>query len=126
MTASGMGKAILSCYSRDYVSEVVDRCGMRKVTSRTITTWEDLDHDLGRARQDGYSIDNEEFSPNLRCVAAPVYDSQQEVVCAISVSGLPSRMRPERMPMLGRLVAQTAAELTAALGGLPEKHAATR
>jgi IclR family acetate operon transcriptional repressor len=123
MTASGMGKAILSCYSRADVTEVVERVGMRKVTSRTLTTREELDHELGLARQEGYSIDNEEFSPNLRCVAAPVYDGQHEVVGAISVSGLPSRMRPERMPMLGRLVAETAAELTAALGGMPTAYA---
>ena len=119
MTASGMGKAILSCYSREGVTVVVERYGMRKVTAQTICTREDLDCELGRVRQEGYSIDNAEFSPNLRCVAAPVFDSQQEVVCAISVSGLPSRMRPERMPMLGRLVSQTAADLTVALGGLP-------
>jgi IclR family acetate operon transcriptional repressor len=124
MTASGMGKAILSCYSRERVSEVVDRYGMRRVTPQTLCTREDLDSDLGRAREDGYSVDNAEFSPNLKCVAAPVFDNQQEVVCAISVSGLPSRMRPERMPALGRLVSQAAADLTAALGGLPRADSA--
>jgi IclR family transcriptional regulator, acetate operon repressor len=76
--------------------------------------------ELERARTEGYSIDNEEFSPGLRCVAAPVYDNQQEVVCAISVSGMPNRMKPERMPALGRLVAETAAELTRTLGGASE------
>ena len=120
MTASGMGKAILSCYSRDDVTAVVRRCGMRKVTSNTLTYREDLDVELERARTEGYSIDNEEFLPGLRCVAAPVYDNQQEVVCAISVSGMPNRMKPERMPALGRLVAETAAELTRTLGGAPE------
>lgn len=119
MTASGMGKAILSCYPRESINNVLERSGMRKVTAQTICTWEDLDRELGRVQQEGYSVDNEEFSPNLRCVAAPVFDSQQEVVCAISVSGLPSRMRLERMPTLGRIVSQTAADLTVALGGLP-------
>lgn len=119
MTASGMGKAVLSCYSPDDVSAVVDRYGMRRATSHTLTTREALDDELGRAREEGYSVDNEEFVPNLRCVAAPVFDNQEEVVCAISVSGLPNRMLPERMPSLGRLVAQMAAELTRTLGGTP-------
>ena len=100
----------------------VDHCGMRKVTSRTITTRQDLEADLARTREAGYSVDNEEFSTNLRCVAAAVFDNQQEVVCAISVSGLPSRMHPDRMPALGRLIAHTAAELTFALGGTPPPH----
>ena len=122
MTASGMGKAILSCYSDYDVTDLVHRCGMRKVTSRTITTRQDLEADLARTREAGYSVDNEEFSTNLRCVAAAVFDHQQEVVCAISVSGLPSRMHPDRMPALGRLIAHTAAELTFALGGTPPPH----
>lgn len=125
MTSSGMGKAILSCYSHYDVTDLVERCGMRKVTSRTITSREDLDADLARARESGYAVDNEEFSTNLRCVAAAVFDNQQEVVCAISVSGLPSRMHPERMPALGRLIANTAAELTFALGGTPPPHIAS-
>jgi IclR family acetate operon transcriptional repressor len=54
-------------------------------------------------------------------VAARVYDNQQEVVCATSVSGLPNRMKAERLPALGRLVAQTAADLTSALGGTPRR-----
>ena len=122
MTASGMGKAILSCYSDYDVTDLVHRCGMRKVTSRTITTRQDLEANLARTREAGYSVDYEEFSTNLRCVAAAVFDNQQEVVCAISVSGLPSRMPPDRMPALGRLIADTAAELTFALGGTPPTH----
>ena len=99
------------------------RNGMRKVTSHILTAREDLDEELERAREGGFSTGNEEFQPGLRCVAAPVYDNQHEVVCAISVSGLPSRMKPERMPALGRLIAQTAAELTCTLGGTPRRPA---
>lgn len=119
MTASGMGKAILSCYSSDEVSAAVSRTGMRRLTSQTLTTREELDSELEQARDDGYAVDNEEYQNGLRCVAAPVFDSHQEVVCAISVSGGPNRMRPERLSALGRLVAQTANELTIALGGRP-------
>ena len=60
--------------------------------------------------------------PGLRCVAAPVYNDKAEVVCAISVSGLPERMTPERLPVLGRLIAGAARDLTTALGGRPQLH----
>lgn len=123
MTASGMGKAILSCYSHEEVSAAVSRSGMPRLTSRSLTAREELDDELHRARGDGFAIDDEEFLPGLRCVAAPVFDGNQEVVCAISLSGLPNRIRPERLPSLGRLVAQTASELTRALGGKPLHYA---
>jgi IclR family acetate operon transcriptional repressor len=96
---------------------------MRRLTGRTLTRREDLDDELDRTREDGYSIDDTESLPNLRCVAAPVFNSQQEVVCAISVSGLPNRVSTERVPVLGQLVAKTAAQLTSTLGGRPRYYA---
>lgn len=122
MTASGIGKAILSSYSSATVHAVVRQRGMRRVTRTTLGTVEALECELADARRNGYAIDDEEFVPGLRCVAAPVYNDKAEVVCAISVSGLPLRMAPERLPKLGRLVARTANELTTALGGRSQLH----
>jgi len=118
MTASGMGKAVLATYSPDEVNSLVKRHGMRKVTSKTLTCRDALDSQLNQVRRDGYAIDDEEYVTGLRCVAAPVYDSHAEVACAISISGLPLRMSPERIPHLGRLVAEVAAEMTRAIGGI--------
>ena len=117
MVASGMGKAVLASYSPDDVSSVVKRFGMRKVTNNTLTRRTALEAQLQQARRDGYAIDDEEFVPGLRCVAAAVYNNQAEVLCAISVSGLTVRMTRDRLPMLGKLLAETASELTRSLGG---------
>lgn len=122
MTASGMGKAILSSYSRSDVHTIFQQQGTRHRTRTSIRNVEALEGQLNGARRDGYAIDNEEFVPGLRCVASPVYNDRAEVVCAISVSGLAVRMIPERLPVLGRQVARAACELTAALGGRPHLH----
>lgn len=122
MTASGMGKAILSSYSRASVHDLVGRRGMRRVTQTTIGTVEALEGELDEARQTGYAVDHEEFVPGLRCVAAPVYNDRAEVVCAISVSGLPNRLTLERLSTIGRLVARTAQQITTAVGGRPKVH----
>jgi IclR family acetate operon transcriptional repressor len=122
MTASGMGKAILASWSRASVHAIVDRQGMRRVTPTTLGTVAALEGELTETRRTGFAVDDEEFVPGLRCVAAPVYDDKADVVCAISVSGLPARIPPERLPVLGRLVARAASELTTALGGRPQLH----
>ena len=96
--------------------------GLRRVTRTTLRTMEALEGELTEARRNGYAIDDEEFVPGLRCVAAPVYNDKAEVVCAISVSGLPVRMTPERLPVLGRQIVRVASDLTAALGGRPQVH----
>jgi IclR family acetate operon transcriptional repressor len=73
---------------------------------------------LERTRADGYAVDDEEYLPGLRCVAAPVYDRHADVVCALSISGLPSRLPEDRLPVLGQLVARAAAEMTRSISGL--------
>ena len=54
----------------------------------------------------------------LRCVAAVVYSDCSEPLAAISVSGMTSRVTEERVPEIGRMVREVAAELTVVLGGV--------
>jgi len=54
----------------------------------------------------------------LRCVAAVVFNDCGEALAAISVSGMTSRVRENRLPELGHAVREVAAELTAAIGGV--------
>jgi IclR family acetate operon transcriptional repressor len=50
-----------------------------------------------------------------------VYNDCSEPLAAISVSGMTSRLTDDRLPVLGRIVHEVAAELTVALGGvMPE------
>lgn len=119
MLASGMGKAILSAYSQDEVSALVRRRGMRRVTENTLTCPAALGSELARAKVEGFSVDDEEYRTGLRCIAAPIYGSRDEVVCAISVSSVSSRIPKERIPALGRLVARVAGELSSVLQTAP-------
>jgi IclR family acetate operon transcriptional repressor len=73
---------------------------------------------LQMIRQQGYAIDDEEARIGLRCVAAVVYNNCGEPLAAISVSGLTSRLTDDRLPALGRIVHEVAAELTVVLGGV--------
>ena len=69
-------------------------------------------------RRQGYAVDDEEARMGLRCVAAVVYSDCSEPLAAISVSGMTSRVTEERVPELGKIVRDVAAELTVALGGV--------
>lgn len=118
MTASGMGKSVLATYSGGEVISFLNRHGLRRVTNKTLTCRDALTTQLSKIRTDGYAVDDEEYVAGIRCVAAPVYDCHADVVCAISISGLPLRMTATRIPALGRLVAETAAEMTRSIGGI--------
>ena len=117
MTASAMGKAILATYSQQDLEAVFSREGSRRFTANTLRDQAALRADLEKVRADGYAVDDEELVPGLRCVASAVYNHQGEAICAISLSSLASRITPQRIPVLGRLLAETSAQLTAALSG---------
>jgi len=118
MVASGLGKALLSTYSEQDVFAIIQREGMPRLTSKSIVRAGELSKSLHDIRQQGYSVDDEEALIGLRCVSAVVYDDCSEPLAAISVSGKASRVPNDRLPVLGKLVQEVAAELTKALGGV--------
>ncbi len=117
MVASGLGKAVLSTYSNEDVFAIIRREGMPRLTSKSIVRAGELCKSLHDIRQQGYSVDDEEALIGLRCVSAVVYDDCSEPLAAISVSGKASRVPHDRLPVLGKLVQEVAAELTKALSG---------
>lgn len=123
MAASGMGKAILATYSEADVDAIVSASPARRAAPHPLSRAE-LDRQLAAARTNGYALDDEDFVPGLRCVAAVVYNAQAEALCAISVSGLAQRLTGERIANIGRLLNDTARDLTHALGGrMPGQNA---
>jgi IclR family acetate operon transcriptional repressor len=123
MVASGVGKAVLATYSDADVSAIIHRHGMPRLTEKSIVRPSDLFRELRTIRGQGYAVDDEEAQIGLRCVAAVVHNNCTEPLAAISVSGMTSRVTDERLPMIGRMVREVAAELTAALGGAMPKLA---
>lgn len=121
MVASGMGKVFLSSYAAEEVANIVGKLGMKRFTPKTLSNINALNAQLETVGAKGFSIDDEEHRLGLRCVAAPIYNSRHEVVCAISVSGSPLRITGDRLPSLARTVKQVATDFTKALGGsLPD------
>ena len=115
---SGMGKAILATWDDADIRAIAQRVGFRPMTPKSLRSVSDALAEIAHIRRDGFAIDDEDHLTGLRCVAAVVWSPQGEAACAISVSGIASRMTPERAEQIGPLVRKAAADLTAALGGV--------
>ncbi|MBR0800969.1 helix-turn-helix domain-containing protein [Bradyrhizobium jicamae] len=118
MVASGVGKAVLATYSDEDVGAIIQHHGMPRLTEKSIVRPSDLFRELETIRRQGYAVDDEEACMGLRCIAAVVYNDCAEPLAAISVSGMTSRVTDDRLPQLGQVVREVAAELTLALGGV--------
>ncbi|MGV9772183.1 IclR family transcriptional regulator [Streptosporangium sp. NPDC003464] len=112
---TAVGKAILAWQPEEDVERVV-AAGMPQITRHTITGPDRLRAELGRIRQRGYSVDDRENEPEVRCVAAPIFNHTDTATSAISVSGLTSRITAARVRDLGPLVAETALRISRKLG----------
>jgi IclR family transcriptional regulator, acetate operon repressor len=123
MAASGLGKAILATYSDEDLAAIIRRHGLRRMTPKSIIRAGNLREVLKRVRTQGYAVDDEESTIGLRCIAAAVYDEHGEALAAISASGPATRIGDQRLADLGRMVADTAREITTAVGGKPPQAA---
>ncbi len=117
MHSSALGKAILAYLPAAEVERIVAEHGMKRFTGRTIAEARKLTAELRQIRKNAYAIDNEEYTPGLRCVASPVFDENGHPVAAISISGPTIRVTSARAAELGRIVGAAALELTADFGG---------
>lgn len=115
MVASGVGKAVLATYSDADVNAIICRQGMPRLTEKSIVRPGELSRELEVIRRQGYAVDNGEARMGLRCVAAVIYSDCSEPLAAISVSGMTSRVIEARVPELGKIARDVAAELTVAL-----------
>lgn len=93
---TALGKVILANFTETRVNEIIERHGLPSMTEETITDKESLMEELAKIRENGIAFDNEERIKGLRCVASPVFDDEENVIGAISVSGPKSRMDDER------------------------------
>jgi IclR family acetate operon transcriptional repressor len=114
--STSLGKSMLAAMRAEEVNRILMAKGMTRFTPKTIDTPARMATHLGEVRA-GYAVDDEEYSPGLRCVAAAVLNEHGEPIGAISVSGPAIRVARERLPQLGSLVRSIASELTLELGG---------
>jgi IclR family KDG regulon transcriptional repressor len=95
---TALGKCMLAHVPPPVVREFYTTHGLRPLTANTITDVDRLMGVLAETKAKGYGIDNVEHEPGVKCVAAPVWNHENKVIGAISVSGPADR--------IGRLIAE--------------------
>jgi DNA-binding IclR family transcriptional regulator len=116
--STGSGKAILAFRPADALARLYprDREPFERLTARTITTLAGLRDDFVLIRRRGYALDNEEHEEGVSCVATPIFDASALACAAISISAPTARIVHAGTGELGRLLADHAAAISAALG----------
>jgi DNA-binding IclR family transcriptional regulator len=116
---TAVGKAIAANLPENEVDAIIGQHGMRRFTSKTLTTPGDLKAELRLVRERGYAVDDEENEDGVRCVAAVVKDYAGRPAAAISVSSPSFRLPLEKTVPLAQLVCDTAQALSHECGYRP-------
>ncbi|MFU0505687.1 IclR family transcriptional regulator domain-containing protein [Pseudaminobacter sp. NGMCC 1.201702] len=93
------------------------KAGLEAYTQKTLVDTDALARDLAATRSRGWSIDDGERYPGMRCVAAAIFNEFGESLAGIAVSGPSARITPDRVAQIGPLVGKAAAAVTALIGG---------
>jgi DNA-binding IclR family transcriptional regulator len=114
--ATSLGKVLLSDLGENEVREILGTHGMASYTRTTTTDVTPLLAELADIRERGFAVDDEEYDEGLRCVGAPIRDHTGRVVAALGIGGPVTRVTPERVDDLARLVIDAADGLSRRLG----------
>ena len=115
--ASGIGKAILSTWDNTAIERLLTPRPLTRFTGKTRDTLPKLLTDIETIRMRGWSIDDEEHTLGMRCLAAPIFNEYGEAIAGISVSGPAVRLPDETLAALGPVIKAAADGVTQAMGG---------
>ena len=102
---ASMGRVLLAALPDDQVRAVLARTDIRPLTPKTLTAIPALMQEIGRVRQQGFAIIDEELEIGLRSLAVPIRNGSGRVVAALNTgvqTGRVSvdRLREEMLPAL--------------------------
>lgn len=119
--AVSVGKIYLAHMNPEKRKYVLKEVGLPAVTQWTITDLDDLEEELSGILKKGYASENQELRKGIRRVAAPIFDHQRRIAGCLSVAAPVPRLDVQDFGKLGKIVKQTADEISKRLGasGLP-------
>jgi DNA-binding IclR family transcriptional regulator len=113
---TSVGKAILAFQPEGTLARLAALGALVRYTDATITDPAALAAHLAETRARGWSLDEGEHQPGLRCVGAPIRDATGRVFAAISLSAPYRELPASRVPAAAKLVRHAAVGISAALG----------
>lgn len=118
LSCSAVGKVCLAFMPRQEADHMIARAGLSRLTRKSHITANSLWRDLEDIRKRRFSIDNEERSDGLRCVGAPLFGPNAEVIGALSVGGPVTRLSDQKLTAFGQIAQRASQDITKATGGV--------
>ncbi|MCD6355943.1 MAG: IclR family transcriptional regulator [Anaerolineaceae bacterium] len=113
---TSLGKSMLAFSDQDSVKKMLKEKKLTKNTPYTKTDINALMKEFEEIRHTKIAFDNREHQKNIRCLGSPIFNADGKVVGAISMSGPAVRITDEKISEYGKVIMQTAEEISHELG----------
>jgi DNA-binding IclR family transcriptional regulator len=113
---TALGKSILAFLPQADLKAYLSSVRLKPHGPNTITSKKKLLEELTHIRQTGIAVDNEELSPDLRCVACNIFSHNRLFPYAISVSGPAFRHTDERIEQIKVFLKEQCKKISEKLG----------
>lgn len=114
--STALGKVLAAWLNPDELSGLISNIQFERFTPKTITHRNRFEQELRRVRMSGAAYDNEEFIAGVRCVAAPVFGSKNEVIAALGAAGPKHHLQQQKLRDCAPLIQDCANALSEQLG----------
>lgn len=84
--ASAIGKVQLISYTKQELVDLLPSGDWEKKTPYTTSNLDDLYDKVNFAKTNGYAVENQEAALGFHCVAAPIYNFENQIIAGVSFS----------------------------------------
>ena len=113
---SSTGKVFLAYKLTGKVDEIYTTTPIAVLTDKTASTLDQIKKNIQETLATGCGLDDEEYAIGVRCIAAPIYNAQNDVVAAIGVTASTSTFTKKRISVMSKKVKLAASKVSTQLG----------
>lgn len=113
---TALGKALIAHEPDEIVQDFLNDAELAANTPNTIVDPRHLQTALTEIGSQGYAVDNEELHEGVMCVAAPVFDYENQVIAAVSISFPKTETMTQQLEYLAECTTEAAREISRSMG----------
>ena len=115
LLAGATGRVLFSQMEEEKAKEVLKKRGLVRYTSKTVIDHRQFLREIAKVKEQGYAVDDEEYIPGVRAVAAPLFYGSSPPA-ALWVVGFASTLDDLKVKMVIREIQETVQEIKQILG----------
>jgi DNA-binding IclR family transcriptional regulator len=121
LLAGATGRVLLSQVENEKRKKIIQKKGLIRYTSKTVIDHRQFLREVEKVNSQGYAVDDEEYIPGVRAVAAPLLFTSSPPA-ALWVVGFTSTLDDQKVKTVIREIQETIQEIKQSLEGTLEKR----